>query len=285
MPRLGPRRSALQYPIATLGGSGAHVSFGSDWPVSSVAPLRGAGRGRDAGSASTAPKPPAGCPRSSIPVTEAVRGLHRWQRPSRRSRTASGGARRRQSPTCCLLVGRHHRDVGPGDRRRGDRGTWVAVPRDLSGLRCEENPNRVREGRRGRDRERGEHWMTGERGRSSSPTSPSGSARWSPSTTIDLEVQAGEFLSLLGPSGCGKTTTLRMLAGFEQPDDGYDPHLGRVRAGHPALQARRQHRLPALRPVPPHDRRRERRLRPAPEAGPASARSPTGSARRSRWSR
>lgn len=37
---------------------------------------------------------------------------------------------------------------------------------------------------------------------------------------IDLEVQAGEFLSLLGPSGCGKTTTLRMLAGFEEPDSG-----------------------------------------------------------------
>ena len=34
-------------------------------------------------------------------------------------------------------------------------------------------------------------------------------------------MQAGEFLALLGPSGCGKTTTLRMLAGFEQPDEGY----------------------------------------------------------------
>ena len=39
--------------------------------------------------------------------------------------------------------------------------------------------------------------------------------------SIDLEVQAGEFIALLGPSGCGKTTTLRMLAGFEQPDAGY----------------------------------------------------------------
>lgn len=38
--------------------------------------------------------------------------------------------------------------------------------------------------------------------------------------SIDLRVEAGEFLSLLGPSGCGKTTTLRMLAGFEQPDAG-----------------------------------------------------------------
>jgi spermidine/putrescine transport system ATP-binding protein len=38
---------------------------------------------------------------------------------------------------------------------------------------------------------------------------------------LNLFVEAGEFLSLLGPSGCGKTTTLRMLAGFEQPDEGF----------------------------------------------------------------
>jgi ABC-type Fe3+/spermidine/putrescine transport system ATPase subunit len=37
---------------------------------------------------------------------------------------------------------------------------------------------------------------------------------------LDLEVVDGEFLSLLGPSGCGKTTTLRLIAGFEQPDAG-----------------------------------------------------------------
>jgi spermidine/putrescine transport system ATP-binding protein len=37
---------------------------------------------------------------------------------------------------------------------------------------------------------------------------------------IDLQVRAGEFLSLLGPSGCGKTTSLRMLAGFDHPDAG-----------------------------------------------------------------
>ncbi|MEU0316536.1 ABC transporter ATP-binding protein [Nocardioides sp. NPDC006273] len=37
---------------------------------------------------------------------------------------------------------------------------------------------------------------------------------------LDLEIRAGEFISLLGPSGCGKTTTLRMIAGFEKPDSG-----------------------------------------------------------------
>ena len=37
---------------------------------------------------------------------------------------------------------------------------------------------------------------------------------------LSLEIQPGEFISLLGPSGCGKTTTLRMIAGFEHPDAG-----------------------------------------------------------------
>ena len=37
---------------------------------------------------------------------------------------------------------------------------------------------------------------------------------------VTLEIEEGEFFSLLGPSGCGKTTMLRMLAGFETPDEG-----------------------------------------------------------------
>ena len=42
-------------------------------------------------------------------------------------------------------------------------------------------------------------------------------------TTLDIE--PGTFVTLLGPSGCGKTTTLRMIAGFESPDEG-DIYLG-----------------------------------------------------------
>jgi spermidine/putrescine ABC transporter ATP-binding subunit len=44
---------------------------------------------------------------------------------------------------------------------------------------------------------------------------------------ISFAIQPGEFFSLLGPSGCGKTTTLRMIAGFEQPDtDGGEVRIG-----------------------------------------------------------
>ena len=42
---------------------------------------------------------------------------------------------------------------------------------------------------------------------------------------VSFEIYRGEFFSMLGPSGCGKTTTLRLLAGFEQPDDGGEVRL------------------------------------------------------------
>ena len=38
--------------------------------------------------------------------------------------------------------------------------------------------------------------------------------------SVNLTIDPGEFVTLLGPSGCGKTTTLRMIAGFESPDEG-----------------------------------------------------------------
>lgn len=50
---------------------------------------------------------------------------------------------------------------------------------------------------------------------------------------LDLEIRAGEFFSLLGPSGCGKTTTLRMIAGLEEPSTGSIEIQGRPMEGVP----------------------------------------------------
>jgi spermidine/putrescine transport system ATP-binding protein len=54
---------------------------------------------------------------------------------------------------------------------------------------------------------------------------------------LDLEIYKGEFVALMGPSGCGKTTSLRMLAGLEQPTEGEIRFDGKV-----------------VNDVPPHER-------------------------------
>ncbi len=53
---------------------------------------------------------------------------------------------------------------------------------------------------------------------------------------LSMTIASGEFLTLLGPSGCGKTTSLRMIAGFEQPDDGRVVIAGVNMAGRPAYR-------------------------------------------------
>ena len=55
---------------------------------------------------------------------------------------------------------------------------------------------------------------------------------------LSLDIYPGEFFALLGPSGCGKTTLLRMLAGFETPDE------GQVRLAGEDLAAIPPHRRP-----------------------------------------
>ncbi|MCC7268815.1 MAG: ATP-binding cassette domain-containing protein, partial [Caulobacteraceae bacterium] len=50
---------------------------------------------------------------------------------------------------------------------------------------------------------------------------------------VDLAIYEGEFFALLGPSGCGKTTLMRMLAGFETPDEGRVHLAGRDITGDP----------------------------------------------------
>ena len=53
---------------------------------------------------------------------------------------------------------------------------------------------------------------------------------------IDLEIRQGEFFSILGPSGCGKTTTLRIIAGFEEPTGGEVMIRGKSVVGVPPYQ-------------------------------------------------
>src|SRR5262249_43139278 len=53
---------------------------------------------------------------------------------------------------------------------------------------------------------------------------------------LDLEVYRGEFLSIIGPSGCGKTTTMRLVAGLDQPDSGHILIRGRRMEGVPPYQ-------------------------------------------------
>jgi iron(III) transport system ATP-binding protein len=48
---------------------------------------------------------------------------------------------------------------------------------------------------------------------------------------ITLDVKKGELVAVLGPSGCGKTTLLRLIAGFERPDEGSIVIDGRIVAG------------------------------------------------------
>src|SRR6201986_718 len=53
---------------------------------------------------------------------------------------------------------------------------------------------------------------------------------------VDLEIARGEFFTLLGPSGSGKTTCLRLIAGFERPDEGRVLRRGRDVTGLPPAE-------------------------------------------------
>ena len=79
---------------------------------------------------------------------------------------------------------------------------------------------------------------------------------------LSLDIYEGEFFSLLGPSGCGKTTTLRMIAGFEEPTEGGISVGGDPMRRGSSLQKAGKHRLPVVRHLPPPQRLRQRGLRP-----------------------
>ena len=55
---------------------------------------------------------------------------------------------------------------------------------------------------------------------------------------LNLDIKDGEFVTILGPSGCGKTTTLRIIAGFQEPDSGEVIFDNQVMNGVPAHKRR-----------------------------------------------
>ena len=72
--------------------------------------------------------------------------------------------------------------------------------------------------------------------------------------SISLDVEQGEFLTLLGESGSGKTTLLRILAGFEEATAGRILLDGPAPRCHAAASPSHPYRLPELRAFSPHER-------------------------------
>src|SRR5258707_13513357 len=68
---------------------------------------------------------------------------------------------------------------------------------------------------------------------------------------VSLDIARGEFFALLGPSGCGKTTLLRLVAGFERPDEGRILLDGADMAGVPPYTPPR-HMVVQSHPAFPH---------------------------------
>ena len=70
---------------------------------------------------------------------------------------------------------------------------------------------------------------------------------------LTAEVKDGEFFVLVGPSGCGKTTTLRMIAGLEEPTRGTIFIGGRAVNALPSRERERRHGVPEIHPLSPSD--------------------------------
>src|SRR4051794_24853181 len=94
---------------------------------------------------------------------------------------------------------------------------------------------------------------------------------------VSLDIQSGEFFSMLGPSGCGKTTTLRMIGGFELPTGGRIELRGRDITADPPDKRPGDMVFQNYAPFPPPDVGGENPLRPRPEGGaPGEAICPRG---------
>ncbi len=77
---------------------------------------------------------------------------------------------------------------------------------------------------------------------------------------LDLDIERGEFLTLLGPVGLGQDDDLDAARRLRDADRGRDPARGQVAVAHAAVPAQYRHGVPELRAVPAHERRRQHRL-------------------------
>ncbi len=233
VPFLGPERAPLQYPFASLHAAGATLAFGSDWSVSTANPLEEMEVAIRRADPTTRDAEPF-LPSERLPLPIALAAFTKGSAhvnhdddavPSRRaiertwlsSIATSSTLRTPPSPTPGSST--RSRQAGSSTPRGDPRRVTLESPLGCANLGSSSNSPEVR-GIEG--------------GATLANDGPLGSQegsvelidvtkRFADVVAVDdisLTVNPAEFLSLLGPSGCGKTTTLRMLAGFEEPTAG-----------------------------------------------------------------
>ena len=142
LPRLGPERGAWQYPMASLLATGAVLSMGSDWPVSSYRPLDGLAV---AVTRQTADGVPAEgwLPAGAAAGRERAVGVHPGASPTRRSRTTPGARSRSGRRADLVWLGRRPPPSSaldwPGSRSAAPG--WSAA--DLGRKRCRRPPDPI----------------------------------------------------------------------------------------------------------------------------------------------
>ena len=228
---------------------------------------------------------PTRCPALEIDLAGRRPGCHRG-RPGRTSPTgrpaASCEPRRR--------VRRPNRRIWLDQRdRTADAATRTPRSRVVASVQATRGSTATADAANAAVRLDGARQALRGRGRSARREAPGGAGRppaWSPRRRRRPRDRATASSSRCSARRArGKTTTLRMIAGFELPTEGRIRLHGGDVTEPAAVRARREHGLPGLRPVPAHDRRRQRRLRADGPEGRRGRSGSGGSPRRSQMVR